>query len=63
MEVNVSKFQDCLNVKSREERVVYKRLNSANADSENNQGGSSKKVCTTSAETFIRKRSVIASKT
>jgi hypothetical protein len=35
-------FPDCLNAKSSEERVVYKRLNSTGkVDSENNHGGSS----------------------
>src|SRR5256886_14512219 len=35
----------CLNAKSSEERVVYKKLNSTNVDSENNHGGSSKDIC------------------
>jgi hypothetical protein len=35
----------CLNAKSSEERVVYKRLNSTgNVDSENNHGGSSRDI-------------------
>src|SRR3984893_15592671 len=34
----------CLNAKSSEERVVYKRLNSTNVDSENNHGGSSRNI-------------------
>ncbi len=35
---------NCLNAKSSEERVVYKRLNSTNVDSENNHGGSSRDI-------------------
>src|ERR1700676_1437400 len=35
---------NCLNAKSSEERVVYKRLNSTNVDSENNHGGSSRNI-------------------
>ena len=50
----------CLNAKSSEERVVYKKLNSTNVDSENNHGGSSKDICITSDWMFTSGRSVTA---
>ena|ERR1700679_1958550 len=50
-------FPDCLNVKSMRSARCYKKLNSAGADSENNLGGSSETICTTSDLTFTRKRS------
>jgi hypothetical protein len=50
----------CLNAESRRSTGCYKKLNSAAADSENNLGGSSETICTTSDSTFTRKRSAIA---
>jgi hypothetical protein len=46
-----------LNAESRRSTRCYKKLNSAAADSENNLGGSSETICTTSDLTFTRKRS------
>src|SRR2546426_4104770 len=54
--------RNCLNAKSSEERVVYKKLNSTNVDSENNHGGSSKDICITSDWMFTRRRSATASR-
>ena len=50
----------CLNVKSMRSTRCYKKLNSAGADSENDLGGSSETICTTSDLTFTRRRSATA---
>ena len=51
----------CLNVKSREERVVLQKAElNGDVDSENNHGGSSIDLCTTSDWMFTRRPSAIA---
>src|SRR5438270_13243586 len=62
VDVAMGLFLVCLNAKSRGAHGVQQAELSRSADSENNPGGSSEKTCATSAETFTRRRSAMASK-